>query len=250
MGEFTKISWCDHTFNSWLGCEKVAPECDGCYAEQWAKRAGRPELWGPHGERSHTSAANWRKPILWNRWAEDAGERHRVFCASLADVFDNQAHPDWRTDLFALIRETPNLDWLLLTKRPQNIKKMIPADWGDGYLNVWLGTTAGINAAFEAQKCWTHLSAVPAVVHFISMEPLLEGISVESSCPNADWIIVGGESNQGSHRARHMEPDWARSIRDDCADLGIAFFMKQMSALAPIPPDLMIRQFPKPRPIS
>lgn len=149
MGERTEISWTDSTFNPWVGCTKVSTGCDHCYAEaMMADRYGRVD-WGPHGSRSRTSPANWRKPIAWNRAVRISGRRHRVFCASLADVFDNHGSitSGWHGDLWHLISRTPNLDWLLLTKRPQNIRKMLPETygapaWGDGWPNVWLGVTA------------------------------------------------------------------------------------------------------------
>ena len=137
MGEQTGISWTDHTFNPWIGCTAVSAACDHCYAETLAKRYG----WD-FAARRRTSENNWRNPRRWNRAAERDGVRRRVFCASLADVFDNQVPPEWRADLWDLIRACPSLDWQLLTKRPQNIARMLPDDWGDGWPNVWLGTTA------------------------------------------------------------------------------------------------------------
>ena len=138
------------------------------------RRYGKVE-WGPHGERKRTSEENWKNPIKWNAEARafkrEHGRRPRVFCASLADVFDNQVPPKWRQDLFALIRECRRLDWLMLTKRPQNILKMLPADWGDGYRNVWLGVTAENQAYFDQR--WKHLQNIPAIIKFISYEPAL-----------------------------------------------------------------------------
>lgn len=244
MGKLSGIEWTTHTFNPWVGCTKISRACDFCYAEAWSKRAGEPELW--QGERRRTSATNWRQPYKWNNAAPLSGERQRVFCASLADVFDNQAEPQWRADLWAMIRETPNLDWLLLTKRPQNIHKMLPADWGDGWSNVWLGTTAEDDA--EYVKRWHWLARVPAAVRFISYEPALGPLmSLHlADLPIPDWLIFGGESGP---RARPMELGWARDIRDICAENGVAFFFKQMGGVRkpfpPIPDDLMIRQFPK-----
>jgi protein gp37 len=153
MGENSKIEWTDHTFNPWIGCQHVSPGCDQCYAETMMDhRYGKVE-WGPHGERKRTSKGNWRNPLKWNADARafkrEYGHRPRVFCASLADVFDNQAPSEWRKDLFALIRECRRLDWLMLTKRPQNILKMLPEDWGDGYRNVWLGVTAENQTFFD-----------------------------------------------------------------------------------------------------
>lgn len=172
MAENSKIEWTDHTFNPWTGCTKVSPACDHCYAEGWAKRSGHVQ-WGPHGDRRLTSAANWRKPLKWNEEARRLGIRYRVFCASLADVFDNHHSimQDWRAQLWALIRATPNLDWQLLTKRPQNIAKMLPSDWGDGWPNVWIGTT--VENQVEADRRIPIFLNVPARVRFLSCEPLL-----------------------------------------------------------------------------
>jgi protein gp37 len=127
MGENSKIEWTHHTFNPWTGCTRVSPACDHCYAANIAKR--NPAAfgsWEPGSPRKRTSPRNWHQPIIWNRKAAEAGERHRVFCASMADVFDNQVSEDWRVHLWALIEDTPQLDWLLLTKRPQNIQRMLP----------------------------------------------------------------------------------------------------------------------------
>src|SRR5690242_18927228 len=142
MAENSKIEWTDHTFNPWIGCQHVSPGCDHCYAETMMDHRYHRVEWGPHGKRVRTSETNWRKPVQWAKRGRDSGARARVFCASLADVFDNKVDRGWRVDLFNLIKETPELDWLLLTKRPENCEKMLPSDWGNGYPNVWLGTTA------------------------------------------------------------------------------------------------------------
>ena len=236
MAENSKIEWTDHTFNAWVGCTKVSPACDNCYAESWAKRSGSPELW--QGERRRTTEANWRKPIKWNAEAEKLGIRYKVFCNSLADVFDNEIDPEWFGDLWRLIRATPNLDWLLLTKRIGNAVKMWP---GGEYKNVWLGATV-INQE-EADRDIPKLLDTPAAVRFLSMEPLLGPIELYQLY-NIDWIIVGGESGPN---ARPMHSAWARNLRDKCQTDGVPFFMKQMTKKAPIPDDLMIRQFPEPR---
>jgi protein gp37 len=263
MAENSKIEWCDHTFNPWVGCTKVSAACDNCYAEGWAKRTGQSQLW--QGERRRTSEANWQQPLKWNRQAEREGRRFRVFCASLADVFDNKVPREWRRDLWKLIRDTPALDWLLLTKRPQNIAKMLPGPsaqysaeisrllWLNGWPNVWLGTT--VENQQEANRRIPHLLAVPAAVHFLSCEPLLGPIALdridasmgETCTVNAltgdrwypgcgsissvtlpgkgiDWIIAGGESGPG---ARPMHPAWARGLRDQCAAAGVPFLFKQ-----------------------
>jgi protein gp37 len=228
MGANSKIEWTDHTFNPWVGCTKVGPPCDNCYAESWAKRSGMVQ-WGDH-PRVRTSAANWRQPLKWAWAAKMTGSRPRVFCASLADVFDNQVPREWRHDLWSLILHTPELDWLLLTKRPQNIKKMLPECWGihGFYANVWLGITCGDQTEFD--RDWPKLRAVDAAVRFISYEPALgplrlyETPSIPLPHPFPDWIIAGGESGG---KARPSHPQWFRELRDDCAHLSIAYLFKQ-----------------------
>ena len=264
MGEWSKIEWTDHTFNPWVGCTKVGPGCDHCYAESWAKRTGSPGLWS--GTRRRTTPANWRKPLRWNEEAAARGVRLRVFCASLADVFDNAVLHSWRHDLFALIADTPHLDWLLLTKRIGNVKNMLPMFWDHGYPNVWLGATV-VNQE-EADRDIPKLLAVPARVRFLSMEPLLGpvnfrwapyaheatgesyrayldrngSVNEHEALRKIDWAIVGGESGHG---ARTMQEGWAAEIRDQCRQAGVAFFMKQMTRKEPIPAALLVREFPR-----
>lgn len=239
MAENSKIEWTDHTFNPWVGCEKVSPACDHCYAEAWAKRTGNAQLWT--GFRRRTTPANWRKPVKWNREAAERGVRYRVFCASLADVFDNAVPMAWRTDLFRLIHETPHLDWLLLTKRIGNVKKALTV-LGDDELppNVWLGSTVVTQA--EVDRDLDKLLDMPARIRFLSMEPLLEPVNLYlRDCTSLHWVIVGGESGHG---ARFMQPKWARALRDQCLSNNVAFFMKQMTNKEAIPADLLVRQFP------
>jgi protein gp37 len=177
--------------------------------------------WGPGQPRHRTGRANWRKPIIWNRQAAAAGRRGLVFCASLADVFDAEVPASWRENLWALIRATENLDWQLLTKRPENIAEMLPSDWGDGWANVWLGISAESQELLEGR--WAHLALVSAKVQFVSAEPLLGPLDL-AVAEGLDWIITGGESGPG---ARPADPDWFRSIRDQCASMGIALHHKQ-----------------------
>ena len=202
--------------------------------------------WGPHGERKRTSPANWRKPIAWNKdhadFFSEHGHRRRVFCASLADVFDNKWPTQWRSDLFALIEATPELDWLILTKRPENIRKMLSPLWELGFpQNIWLGTTCEDQAAFDRR--WPILAQFNIRVRFISYEPAIGELTMENHKIKPDWLICGGESGQG-HRA--MPPHWAYKIMDECAENFIPFFFKQMTGKKPIPDDLRIRQFPRP----
>jgi protein gp37 len=222
------IEWTDHTFNPWTGCTNISPGCDNCYAEAWAKRSGQVK-WG-NSPRKRTTESYWKAPDMWQRKAAEFasvhGRRQRVFCASLADVFDNQADPTWREDLFKVIRATPSLDWQLLTKRPQNIQKMLPADWGSkGYSNVWLGFTAEDQSRFDQRKRF--LSLIPARVWFVSYEPAIGPLRISRGDPRPDWLISGGESGP---RARPMVSQWARDIIADCQELGIAAFHKQWGA--------------------
>src|SRR3990167_7551738 len=141
MGTTTAIAWTHSTFNPWWGCTKVSPACDACYAEAWAKRVGQ-KVWGAGAPRRYFGDAHWREPLKWERAAQKDGEPHRVFCASMADVFDNEVGQEHRERLWALIRSTPHLTWQLLTKRIGNALAMLPADFGpDTYPHVWVGMT-------------------------------------------------------------------------------------------------------------
>lgn len=234
MGARSKIEWTNSTFNPWVGCTKIArpkgapSACDFCYAEKWAKRSGQV-VWGDYPRR-RTTDAYWRNPISWNGAANlfqtQHGRRQRVFCASLADVFDNQVDPSWRADLFDLIRRCDQLDWQLLTKRPQNMRKMLPSDWGRGYPNVWLGTTA--EDAFAYRQRVVHLLKVPSAIHFVSYEPAigpLGKLDIDGKFP--DWLIIGGESGVRSDLIRYTNPQWAREAIAECRRLSIAPFLKQ-----------------------
>lgn len=243
MGENSKIEWTDNTFNPWIGCTKVSPGCAECYAETLMdKRYGRVK-WGPQGTRERTSESNWKQPLKWQRQAEREGRRFRVFCASLADVFeDNPQVADWRSDLWDLIELTPSLDWLLLTKRPENIRRFtkrwdtleqLPA-------NIWIGTS--VENQEQAEKRIPELLRIPAAVRFLSCEPLLGPIDFDNVIPGGisavdgpyvpgiHWVIAGGESGPN---ARPMRPDWARSLRDQCKAAGVPFFFKQWGEWIP-----------------
>ena len=242
MGVNSNIEWTDHTFNPWIGCTKVSPACDHCYAEVSTAARALGVEWGQSNQRHRTSEANWKQPMRWNanheKFYAEHGRRQRVFCASLADVFDNRVDPAWRKDLFDLIESTTNLDWLLLTKRISNVPMMITLDGavagnGLGYLpeNVWLGIS--ICNQEEADRDIPKLLQVPAAVRFLSMEPLLGSVCLEdydTTHAGIDWVIVGGES--GPH-ARPMHPDWARSLRDQCAAAGVQFLFKQWGEWVP-----------------
>ena len=281
----SKIEWTDHTFNLWIGCTKVSPGCANCYAASLDHRWGH-DSWGPGKLRRRTSADYWTQPLTWDRAAawntrdaeacgRDPGPRPRVFCASLADWLDDEAPTEWLADLIDIIRRTPHLNWLLLTKRPQNWKERITAVsrgepgvvgqiagwWLDGTApaNVWIGTTVENNE--YANRRIDKLISIPARVRFLSVEPMLEPVDLAHACfngadsfgamPGLHWVICGGESGPG---ARPMNIEWARDLRDQCARAGVAFFMKQLGGvrnarhnLADFPDDLRIRQFPEVR---
>jgi protein gp37 len=239
MAKTSKIEWTDSTFNPWVGCTKIdrpsaAPSaCDFCYAEGWSKRSGHVK-WG-NNPRRRTTESYWQSPLKWNRAAADFqrknGRRQRVFCASLADVFDNQVDNEWRSDLWRLIKECDQLDWQLLTKRPQNIRKMLPKDWGQGYSNVWLGATAEDADAYQQRG--RHLLAVPAAVHFVSYEPAmgpLGPLTIDGRVPH--WIIIGGESGVAIEKTRPTKPQWAREAIAECHRVGSAPFLKQWGRYA------------------
>jgi len=237
MAENSAIEWTDHTFNPWEGCQKVGPGCDHCYAETRNARfgGGVAPNWGPGAPRRRTSIANWRKPLAWQAAAAEFfaahGRRQRVFCASLADVFDNAVLERWRQGLFELIGATPDLDWLLLTKRIGNVAPMTDFAWGtqDWPANVWLGST--IVNQIEADRDIPKLLATRGPrVRFLSMEPLLGPVRLRHFLydgfhqPRLDWVIAGGESGPG---ARPLHPDWARGPRDECARANVPFVFKQ-----------------------
>jgi protein gp37 len=251
----SKIEWTHHTFNPWIGCTRVSPGCTNCYAETMMADRYKKVKWGPQGQRIRTSVDYWKQPLKWNREAAAAGERRRVFCASLADVFESKRDQaidmrSWRSELFSLIRMTPHLDWLLLTKRPEMIFPIVP--WFiteiEKYPNVWIGTS--VENQEYADKRIPELLKIPAAVRFLSVEPLLgpvvmpfydegwydEGswITNKPTCKrlgysnepdnHINWVIVGGESGPG---ARPMDANWVRSLRDQCQKADVPFFFKQ-----------------------
>ena len=217
MGSNSRIEWTRHTFNAWVGCSKVSAGCTRCYAESLAKRTGLA-IWGDSGTRHVTSDAYWREPYKWATAAGRLGERHRVFCNSLADVFEDR--PDLsapRHRLWKLILDTRHsLDWLLLTKRPENFN-MIPLSLAD---SVWLGVSV------EDRKNKHRIDILrqtPAALRFLSLEPLIEDLG-ELDLTGIGWVIVGAESGPG---AWPMDEKWVRSIRDQCVDTDVPFFYKQ-----------------------
>lgn len=266
MGAESGIAWTDDTFNPWWGCMKVSPGCDNCYAEALDRRTGQ-DHWGPRATYRTFADKYWNGPVRWNRLAAEAGVRRRVFCASMADVFDNRGPADVRARLWDLVRATPHLDWLMLTKRPQNIVGMLPPEWGEGWANVWIGTTAENQT--EADRRVPHLLRAPAAVRFLSCEPLIGPVNLRRIAlggdifldaltgfheatvegprgPDGDmrslldripalppvtaavdWVIVGGESGQG---ARPYYPAWVRHLRAQAEAVGTAFFHKQVGS--------------------
>jgi len=235
MAKNSSIEWTHHTFNPWWGCAKVSPGCEHCYAETWARRVGQG-VWGARAPRRFFSKKHWDEPFKWNAEAEMTGERRRVFCASMADVFENRSVlNEPRSRLWSIIESTPMLDWLLLTKRPQNIEKMIP--WENNWPNnIWLGTT--VENEKYAKLRLPFLLKHPARIRFLSCEPLLGQINlrkwlkanIANGMYGIDWVIAGGESGPG---ARPMLPRWAQSLRDQSIEFNIPFHFKQWGHWVP-----------------
>lgn len=228
MSRTSGIEWTDATFNPWWGCERVSPACARCYADQQAKRYGH-RVWGADSPRRFLSEQHWKAPLRWNRDAEEAGVPLKVFCASMADVFEDRADlVPWRERLWGLVDATPWLAWQLLTKRPENVEAMAPwrSDWP---ANVWLGVSVE-----NMRYTWRSelLVEIPVKVRFISAEPLL-GSLFGTPKPNRrplelagiDWVIAGGESGAG---ARASDVAWFEELRDACVAGGVAFFLKQL----------------------
>jgi len=256
----TEIAWTRSTFNPWIGCTKISPGCEGCYAAALDARYrwGGAAHWGAGIPRRRTSEANWRQPLKWDREAAETGERWLVFCASLADVFDKEAPAGARRDLFALIRATPNLTWQLVTKRIGNAHRMLPQDWGEGYPNVWVISTV-VNQE-EADRDLPKLLSIPAVIHGVSYEPALGPVDWDPWIKRGlSWIIIGGESIQGGHETRPFELDWARAAIRQAHAAGAYPFVKQLGSRPdPLlrlrdragtdprewPMDLRVREFP------
>ncbi|HEY3847063.1 MAG TPA: DUF5131 family protein [Acetobacteraceae bacterium] len=253
MAEISGINWTDASFAPWLGCARISTACDRCYAAAIDKRAGR-DLWAPHAERQHTSRDYWRQPHRWQAEAARTGTTRRVFASHLSDIFDNRAPDAWRVEFWQLVRETPDLTWMVLTKRPSLILRMLPSWWGDGPANVWLGCT--VEDMAEARRRIPLLLATPAPIHWLSCEPMLERLDLRPWLDRLHWVVCGGESGPG---ARKMSPAWARALRDQCSDADVAFWMKQTGSaraqwpgavghgdqLQHLPADLRIRQLPR-----
>src|SRR5579871_5928034 len=254
MGDKTGISWTDHTFNPWWGCSRVSPACRFCYADAQAKRYGH-DVWRRHGDRRMLSDANWAKPLKWNREAEAAGVPAKVFCASMADVFED--HPqvaEPRKRLWNLIEATPWLRWQLLTKRIENVAGMVP--WGNSWpRQVWIGTSVE-NQKYARERIPT-LQGIPAHVRFLSVEPMIGPVDLEPWLPRPfereqlgyefyppgcdvygngkilipglplSWVIIGGES--GGSKRREMDPAWLSALAFQCHSAGVPVWVKQDS---------------------
>jgi len=236
MGKDTAITWCDHTFSPWWGCVKISEACRNCYAATTGHRFGVE--WGPQQARRFFGDKHWNEPLRWNAAAKRENRRARVFCASMADVFEDRADLDVHRDrLWKLVAATPHLDWLLLTKRPENFEKMLP--WcggasmpiGDPWTNIWLGVIAEDDA--RAKERIPTLRGTPAAVRFVSCEPILQHISAETwdvvlgsrdGIGEVHWLIVGDESGPN---ARAADVEWVRTARDAAARHGVAFHFKQ-----------------------
>lgn len=219
MAEDTHIGWTDHTSNPWEGCQKKSPECKNCYIPKWL----RGRLDNPFGGPQLTGEGTWLAPYGWNRKAREAGIRAKVFTCSLSDFFEAEADP-WRPAMWKIIRECESLDWLILTKNADRIAAQLPPDWGSGYPNAWLGVTIGIESSMWRLPL---LLDIPAVIRFVSAEPLLGPLSFRPYLTGGlHWVISGCESG-AVHERRPMDLDWVRQLDHECRDAGVAHFFKQ-----------------------
>jgi protein gp37 len=216
MAENSTIGWTDHTHNFWWGCHKVSDECTFCYIAPIMRRAGYEPFKGP------MRTKNWENPRRWNRAAEKESRRARVFTCSMSDFFHPGADK-WRGDAWKLIADCQHLDWLVLTKRAERIVDSLPADWGEGYPNVWLGVTAGCTDSLDRVNM---LLKIPAAIRFVSAEPLLERLDLRPYLFGIDWVITGCERAAKGQR-RSMDLDWVRDIDSQCREAGVAHFFKQ-----------------------
>lgn len=229
MGDRTGIEWTNSTWNPWRGCTKVSPGCASCYMFREQRRYGRdPEIV------VRASPGTFEAPLAWQKTAQEKGVKPLVFTCSWSDWF----HPDadsWREDAWEVIRACPDLTFQILTKRAERIGSGLPADWGEGFKNVWLGVS------IENQRfAWRldELGRYPASVRFVSAEPLLQPLDLSPWLGRArggvDWVIAGGESGgRPGHPPRLPNPDWIRSLRDQCVAAGVAFFFKQWGGHLP-----------------
>ena len=269
MGRKTGIGWCDFSFNFWNGCNKISPGCKHCYAEEIDRRFRGGDHWGADAPRQFFDDEHWKEPRRWDRAAEKAGQRRRVFGGSTMDFFEDR--PDlvpWRERAWDLIRDTPHLDWLLVTKRPENIPAMLPRGhgrlasgvrlpWSMGaWPNVWIGVTCEDQEHAELRIPLLFAVEPRPVVLFASYEPALGPINwnrlhVEggrhfsalhyqrdsnfySSDNKLDWIIVGCESGR---KARPYHASWFRQTRDQCIEAETALFVKQATDVTEVTPN-------------
>ena len=253
MGEDTGIEWSTHSFNPWWGCVEVSPGCDRCYAKVMANRFGW-QVWGKDAARRTFGRDHWLAPAQWEAKAKREGVRPRVFCASMGDRLEDRDELwVWRQALWGLIETTPGMDWLLLTKRPQNWRKMLPDEWlppNPPMPNVWLMTT--VESAAQVWRC-QELVQTPAVVHAVSWEPGLAYADLKpalSASKAEKWVIGGGETGAG---ARPFRLGWVRAMIADAREIGAKFFLKQLGGatymhgdMAAWPEDIRVREFPSP----
>jgi len=225
LGKESKIEWTDATHNFWSGCTKVSPGCAQCYAERIVQWHG-----GDFSIVKRASEKKFYEPLSW--------QGHRmIFTCSMSDFFHVRAD-EWRDEAWDVIRRTPAHTWQILTKRPERIRDCLPSDWENGYPNVWLGTSIEMQQYIGRVR---ELTSVPARVHFLSVEPLIGRVDFQSEFESLrrtiyherpimlnhiEWVIVGGESDY--HHPRAMNLDWAKLVRDQCDEMNIPFFLKQL----------------------
>jgi protein gp37 len=217
MGDKSGIQWTDSTWNFLTGCSHISPGCDHCYAEALSKRlqaTGTERYRNGFQLTFHPEVV--ALPLSWRR-------PRRIFVNSMSDLFHEDVPIDWIRQGFDVMAATPQHTYQILTKRADRVRRLASQlEWPP---NIWMGVSVENQVfAFRAQR----LAEVPAVVRFLSVEPLLGPVTLDLT--GIHWVIVGGESGPG---ARPMHPDWARSVRDQCAAAGVAFFFKQWGGRTP-----------------
>ena len=262
VGKDTKIQWARSTFSPWIGCTRVSPDCDHCYAEAWDRRYKGALHWGPGQPRMHTSLKYWEQPAKWNEEAARTRSFWPVFGGSMCDVFDNEVDDSWRTTYWKLIERTPALTWLLLTKRIGNVMRMVPSTWRTrGFPHhVWIMMTCGEQELFD--RDWPKLAEIPSSIRGVSVEPMRGPVVFPQECAGRlDWAIYGGESTQAGAEPRPCRLEWFEQGIENCRELGVRPFIKQLGDNATYagkrmlepddmstwPAHLRIQEWPKPK---
>ena len=247
MGTVSAIGWTSSTVNFWWGCTPVGPGCEHCYAEAWDRRTGgahfglgvaRRKIKGATAlmHRLDKGAADWSADYELGLLSPECGPRRRVFVQSMSDLFDREVPLDWFREAWETIEACDRVDVQIVTKRVSAVERRLAAI-GRTTWPKHVGLIITVCNQAEAARDVPRLLALKAKLGIpwvgLSIEPMLGPIGLTPWLDRIDWVICGGESGP---RARPMHPDWARSLRDQCAAAGVAFFFKQWGEFEPIGP--------------